>query len=129
MDCCHNWCHFSVRLLGLTPKPNHTIKSLCDDCVGSGQCALAKALSKNSVPLRGGMPVATQSSFVTSDLENWQPFRPMSPFRPVRPDTPDIPDTQTIPVIKNIESNPYADNKLKHKTCPFHRLKSLGFDN
>jgi hypothetical protein len=100
------------------------MNAICDDCTGSGQCALASALSKNSVPLRGGHSLPNGLSFNSNLMENRQPFRPHTPN--THKDTPKELITQNIEHLNN-GINPYADFKLKHKTCPFHRLKSLGF--
>jgi len=61
------------------------------------------------VPLRGHS-LSNGLSLNSSDIENWQPFNPNNSNKP------------------NILINPYADTKLKHETCPFHRLKSFGFE-
>ena len=79
--------------------------ALCTDCSKTGHCALAHELSKLSVPIRNGK-ITDKNGFL-NDMENWQPVNHE---------------------IKDLKINPYADNKLKHETCPFHRLRSVGLE-
>lgn len=78
--------------------------ALCSDCANYGQCSLSSKLSNQSIPLRraNGVVQPKPHASISPDLENWQP-------------------------VKFVHDPYAAEKKLKHETCPFHRLKSVGW--